>query len=148
MKKKTYSEKLRDPRWQKLRLQILERDEWTCQICSDKESTLNVHHRYYLHGKDPWEYPPEALETLCEDCHRSETENRHNIEQMLLFYLRQKFSANDLIDLSYGISSIKLEAPSNIVATAYMWAFSEPEIQKELIERYHKNYDMKKRRMF
>ena len=37
-----YSQKLKDPRWQKKRLQILERDEWNCQICHDNESTLVV----------------------------------------------------------------------------------------------------------
>ena len=30
---------------------------------------LNVHHRYYINGKNPWEYDNEALVTLCEDCH-------------------------------------------------------------------------------
>lgn len=31
----TYSQKLRDPRWQKKRLEILERDSFTCQHCHD-----------------------------------------------------------------------------------------------------------------
>ncbi len=31
---------------------------------------LNVHHNYYVNGKNPWEYDNEALVTLCEDCHR------------------------------------------------------------------------------
>lgn len=31
---------------------------------------LNVHHTYYVEGKNPWEYPDDALETLCEDCHQ------------------------------------------------------------------------------
>lgn len=26
---------------------------------------LNVHHHYYINGKKPWEYPDEALLTLC-----------------------------------------------------------------------------------
>jgi hypothetical protein len=30
---------------------------------------LNVHHHYYTKGKRPWEYPDDALETLCRDCH-------------------------------------------------------------------------------
>lgn len=30
---------------------------------------LNVHHEYYQEGKRPWEYPDEALTTLCWSCH-------------------------------------------------------------------------------
>ena len=31
---------------------------------------LNVHHKYYIKGKAPWEYEDDALITLCEDCHK------------------------------------------------------------------------------
>ena len=34
-----YSEKLRDPRWQKARLKVLERDNWTCVNCGETERT-------------------------------------------------------------------------------------------------------------
>jgi len=64
-----YGEKLRDPRWQRLRLEIMQRDEWTCQKCGAKDRTLHVHHTRYLKGRNPWDYPPELLLTLCEDCH-------------------------------------------------------------------------------
>jgi hypothetical protein len=70
---------LKDPRWQKMRLEILSRDDWTCQSCTNKEKTLNVHHRYYVRGNSPWEYPPESLVTLCEDCHEAVS-----VEQKLL----------------------------------------------------------------
>ncbi|MCP9757033.1 hypothetical protein EGI26_17880 [Lacihabitans sp. CCS-44] len=30
---------------------------------------LHIHHKYYQTGKQPWEYPNEALTTLCWDCH-------------------------------------------------------------------------------
>ena len=33
-----YSEKLKDPRWQKKRLEILERDNFRCQYCGDKNA--------------------------------------------------------------------------------------------------------------
>jgi|GEM_PF-3338479 len=67
MAKKTYSDKLKDPRWQKLRLLIMERDGWRCKICGDEKSTLNVHHLSY-HG-NPWETPADQLITYCEYCH-------------------------------------------------------------------------------
>jgi len=68
----TYAEKLKDPRWQKRRLEILNRDQWTCQKCKDKDSTLHVHHRYYVFGCEPWEVPDEALVTVCFVCHEEE----------------------------------------------------------------------------
>lgn len=73
--KKTYAEKLKDPRWQKLRLQILERDKWTCKHCGATDKTLHVHHVHYIKGAEPWEYDEDKhlLETLCCDCHEQET---------------------------------------------------------------------------
>lgn len=68
----TYAEKLKDPRWQKKRLQILERDNWECQECAEKEKTLHVHHKNYYSGKDPWECNDNNLITLCETCHTKE----------------------------------------------------------------------------
>lgn len=67
--KKTYSEKLKDPRWQQMRLKVMERDQFTCRKCRSKDKTLNVHHLAYAKGKAPWEYDGEALMTLCEECH-------------------------------------------------------------------------------
>lgn len=67
--KKSYAEKLKDPRWQQKRLLILQRDDWTCRICLNKNDTLNVHHAFYRRGLDPWEYPDHTLFTLCETCH-------------------------------------------------------------------------------
>ena len=65
----TYQEKLKDPRWQKKRLEILERDNFTCQICYDTEKTLHVHHRWYEKNREPWDYPNDVYTTLCENCH-------------------------------------------------------------------------------
>lgn len=69
-----YWQKLRDPRWQRKRLEIMDRDKFECQLCGDNESTLNVHHKFYLRGLDPWDYPNVALVTLCEGCHGDITE--------------------------------------------------------------------------
>lgn len=33
---------------------------------------LNVHHKCYISGKNPWEYKNDALITLCQDCHCNE----------------------------------------------------------------------------
>ena len=69
MKKSTYADDLLDPRWQKKRLQIMERDEFTCMGCGVTNVTLHVHHTYYVSSRKPWEYPDWSLTTLCKDCH-------------------------------------------------------------------------------
>jgi len=66
----SYSDKLKDPRWQRRRLKIMERDNWTCQLCESKDEQLQVHHKEYVKGMDPWEYPDDLLITLCENCHK------------------------------------------------------------------------------
>lgn len=65
----TYSELLRDPRWQKMRLKIMERDGFKCRCCGNEKVTLNVHHKVYKSGKKPWEYHAHQLVTACEKCH-------------------------------------------------------------------------------
>lgn len=64
-----YSELLKNPKWQRKRLTIMNRDKWRCSLCWNKERTLHVHHLKYIKGKKPWEYPNDYLMTLCEDCH-------------------------------------------------------------------------------
>lgn len=65
--KSTYSEKLKNPAWQKKRLEILDRDKWTCQFCADKDTTLHVHHTEYK--GDPWQIESSKLKTVCDHCH-------------------------------------------------------------------------------
>lgn len=102
--KSKYAEKLRDPRWQKKRLEIMQRDEFTCQACDSKEKTLNVHHCYYKKGADPWDYENESLVTLCEECHESEKVGRESAESDLLLILRQfGFLTDDLNNISNGV---------------------------------------------
>ncbi len=65
----SYEEKLEDARWKEVRTRILRRDKHTCQMCGTTE-LLNVHHRYYIFQKEPWEYCDNALITLCQSCHK------------------------------------------------------------------------------
>jgi 5-methylcytosine-specific restriction endonuclease McrA len=62
-----YSDKLKDPRWQKKRLEIMQRDNFTCCRCSDTKSSLNVHHLSY--NGEPWDQDSGKLITLCCHCH-------------------------------------------------------------------------------
>jgi len=86
----TYAEKLRDPRWQKLRLLILERDNWQCTDCLDKTSTLHVHHLDYEKDVEPWDYPEYYLITLCETCHKEYESGKREREWAIIKSLRLK----------------------------------------------------------
>lgn len=76
---KSYSEKLRDPRWQKKRLEALQAADFCCQVCYDSESTLHVHHKQYFKGREPWEYEVGQLAVLCESCHSAGHESEDEL---------------------------------------------------------------------
>lgn len=71
-----YSELLRDPRWQRTRLLVMDRAAWCCECCGSKARTLNVHHGYYDNRKAPWEYDLDTLWCLCERCHKDAERQR------------------------------------------------------------------------
>jgi hypothetical protein len=82
-----YEELLATPEWLERRAAILERDGWRCVSCSGVAGeqlgrvVLQVHHRYYVRQWLPWEYPDDALATLCLDCHRG----LHDQERVPIF---------------------------------------------------------------
>ncbi len=73
MTKIPYWQKLQDPRWQKKRLEIMERDQFQCQCCNDSSSPLHVHHFCYFSGFEPWDYGNWNFLTLCESCHKRQS---------------------------------------------------------------------------
>lgn len=96
--KQKYSEQIKSPKWQKRRLNILNRDNFTCQICGCTEKTLHVHHTIYIPGRNIWEYEDNQLVTLCEDCHAEE-------------HALSNFVSNFIFDLKYqGLTNFEIEA--------------------------------------
>jgi 5-methylcytosine-specific restriction endonuclease McrA len=79
----SYKQKLADPRWQRKRLEILNRDNFQCTHCGDKESEIHVHHSYYEFGKEIWDYEDSTLFTLCSNCHYGHTISQRNIKEMM-----------------------------------------------------------------
>lgn len=71
MRNSDYARQYKDPRWQRKRLEIMQRDCFACVECGDKKSTLNVHHIRYLKDVPVWAHPPWLLVTLCESCHEA-----------------------------------------------------------------------------
>ena len=80
MNKTDFFEQYKDPRWQKKRLEIMQRDEFMCQECGETEQTLNVHHLIYYPNKAPWQYENDELKTLCEYCHISLHEDYQSLK--------------------------------------------------------------------
>lgn len=64
-----YNEQLKSPLWQKKRLEIMQRDNFTCQGCGSTENQLHVHHYVYKEGLKAWEHDTKLLSTMCEKCH-------------------------------------------------------------------------------
>jgi 5-methylcytosine-specific restriction endonuclease McrA len=47
-----------------------------CRVCrepffenGERTYNINLHHKFYIHGREPWDYPEWALEFLHEGCH-------------------------------------------------------------------------------
>ena len=89
--KLTYAEQLKHPKWQKRRLEILQRANFRCESCDDAEKTLHVHHKRYRKGAMAWEYEDSELTALCEDCHANETLLRNQLDDAI-----GKMNAGDL----------------------------------------------------
>jgi hypothetical protein len=66
----SYRDKLKDPRWQKKRLEVFSKANWKCQNqkCKRSDLQLHVHHLVYRRV-EPWEYELNELEALCKHCH-------------------------------------------------------------------------------
>lgn len=67
-----YADQYLHPNWQKMRLFVLDRDNYCCINCRCADKTLHAHHLKYLKDKYVWEVPHWYIVTLCEDCHSEE----------------------------------------------------------------------------
>ena len=99
--KTTYQQKLLDPRWQKFRLKILERDGFKCVHCGDDKQTLHAHHTYYEQGGvDPWEYEDTFIITLCSTCHNDlHTKQKELLDKLIECIKRCGFNPLSLAHL-------------------------------------------------
>ena len=90
----------KDPRWQKKRLQIMERDGFKCKSCQAEHIPLNVHHKVpYRANAKPWEYKDDELITICEDCHKKITEVRRECNEIVA-------KNTNIIEYSYDFLSV------------------------------------------
>jgi len=100
----TYYEKLQHPKWQKKRLEILARDNFSCQHCNSKETSLHIHH--FSYAKNPWETPDVDLITLCDRCHKEYSYKDKAIKELNSF-LKRNLGINDIMNLYENMSGLK-----------------------------------------
>lgn len=137
----TYFEKLKDPRWQKLRLKIYERDNFMCQYCGETKVTLNIHHISYT--GNPWEADDKLLVTLCEDCHSLETENLKVIELKIIKDLKSKgFNSSHFRLLNKLMNNMPFIHHNDVQLTALEWFLNEENI-REIITKFFNDFRSK-----
>lgn len=122
----SYEEQIKSPHWQKRRLQILQRDNFTCQICGSTEKTLHVHHLYYDKGRMIWDYEDKALVTLCENCHKEEHDPKGVIDSLDAIR-RYGFTNYEIMALIDYVISSEIRHDFNTVCKLVK-KYREPEI--------------------
>ena len=99
----THATQLTDPRWQKKRLEILQRDNWKCQVCKNEKEQLEVHHIFYLPDWQLWEYSNDWLVTLCHKHHDQQKHHSKMFTNLFIILKTKGFLAQDLLALSIKI---------------------------------------------
>ena len=135
-KQTNYSKKLLDPRWQKKRLEIFNRDHFYCQQCFDNESTLHVHHKRYFSGKEPWDIEDKYLVTLCEECHANETEQLPIVQRNLIDTLKENFFSCDIKKINDGFENMLFPYPPEVMASVLQYCLSNPVMVRALTDKY------------
>lgn len=92
--KDLYKDLLKREEWREKRAKILNRDNNKCVYCGEVHN-LQVHHKYYCQYPNgyrvrPWNYPDDALITLCDKCHTKV----HNKKKIKVYY--RSYSENYL----------------------------------------------------
>jgi hypothetical protein len=128
--KSAYAEKLRDPRWQKKRLRILERDNWKCQCCYSTTSALHVHHLHYTRGKEPWEYEDKSLVVLCEQCHKEEPELLPQVLELYRTHVARFLLADDIRTIAALIMCAEQEGKTRLNVLDAIFAALPPPKKK------------------
>jgi hypothetical protein len=102
--KRSYSDRLKDPRWAEFRARCLylathvedeDREmeiDLCCGFCWNQcTDSFHLHHKFYVAGREPWEYEPSDLVFLCGKCHSLLHEDALKVWTYML-------SGNDLLN--------------------------------------------------
>lgn len=81
----SWTERLRDARWQAKAAEIRDAAGYRCEDCGrqkgDGRFVFEVHHCAYILGAEPWDHPNSLLKCLCPECHefRQDRENAFRV---------------------------------------------------------------------
>jgi hypothetical protein len=138
MEKITYAEKLKDPRWQKKRLEIFQRDKFRCMECFSDEKSLQVHHIAYK-GKDPWDTPNKLLVTYCHECHQKEEDSLKVVGEMFVKIMRA--DGENSIGMEYFLNNLKYLMEQDVPQKAV--EFISLTIVDDKLRKYISDYILK-----
>lgn len=110
---KDYERLLRDPRWQKRRLEFMSAKGWKCEICGDEREELHVHHVGYDDGLMPWDYEDSRMECLCDTCHTL----RHLDHNKVSGYV---FKSQHITDRMARVEAVEIEVAQLRVHIAHL----------------------------
>ena len=132
----TYAEQIKSPKWQKKRLNILDRDKYTCMSCFEEEKTLHVHHLAYHKNKSIWQYEDNELITLCEDCHKTISNDFDQIKSIIQRNLTNTEESDCYLKLVKSLDNLPFWDISFI--TRFLYGISKMKIN-DVSNRHHNN---------
>jgi 5-methylcytosine-specific restriction endonuclease McrA len=114
-----FLEQLKHPKWQKKRLEILNRDDFQCQECGDTKHTLNVHHLIYFKDHMLWEYDNSLLITYCDCCHNKWHKVNKNIKNFIADpFIARLFEIHDLLEAIQNKNPDEIQAIIKMIKLA------------------------------
>ena len=110
----------------------MSRAGFKCECCGDSDQTLNIHHKAYKRGIQPWEYEDSMLVCCCESCHAEIDE----YFTTLLATIRPDdlLNALDLAQQIHSAYSHGLGLDSCVNAIREMLADADSEMVKAVVE--------------
>lgn len=112
---KLYHRRRKDGRWDMLSLKLRNEANYTCQRCgfhNEHNKYVTVHHKYYIEDRDPWDYPTDAFQVLCNNCHqainnmeevpRHSNPNKDEMKEKVFILTRCFYRSFNCCDLKYN----------------------------------------------
>ena len=109
--------------WQKKRLELLSVRGFKCEICGNEDKQIQVHHRFYIKGREPWEYDNDVFQVLCEDCH-AKGHKKDKVKTVTVEVVPEKY--REVIDLINKLEEINPRNPD------FLNNFLEREVKEAL----------------
>jgi len=126
--------------WQTLQDEVFERDGLQCVNCGQSGCELFVHFKTFDPDKKPWEYPPETLVSLCEDCLAEERQLLGTALKVLSEAVRKHFLSTQIDSIAFSMSAMKkpIDAdPETVGETISLW-LRTPRLVKFMVEIYRR----------